>query len=488
MLAAIDIRVVTKPARHAANVFEIPPQHRAKLVGLLSGCRSENTDSALGTYLAEKKLTFFAGTQCCDSFRAHNAYAGRQIAYVKGSKKRLLTLRRYLDRVLIAMPDQSHQWQNLVLSHSSDCPVDRGDSTGRSRNRQATGGGDSSRRSASRKDLAIGRPARTQTKAASKKSVDREKGSPGAREPLPDSRDSRLLLTAVAAAGLHILSRPVTDSGDMSSLVTAAVNLGRPRLPAGVKAEDTWAFNTDPSGSAVKARLDFVGSRLDKKRSPTMDVVVLLTKLSAGRRSEQAPRTAELIRAGAVSTPLTLLPSVKFWRDGRTTAATVYLALLHVGLDSAGNVEIISGYAHPVLSKKVLCPIDSDEEKRPVSQALDFYLALPEQWKRKFRIEKPIFARRFGRRWYTLDLLVFKLKGDGEVLALSMEHLGYPKDIAYVERKYDAAREVVNHSEVHVLSVSTRKPTQDTAERWHVIRSDALSEMLKTCLIDPLLL
>lgn len=464
----------------SAVMTHIPIEHLQPVIQFLHGSHKEETATDFGAYLGDVKGTMFIAKQCCITILRHGAYACSQIAFVPRSEEKLLTLRRYTDRVAFQTSEHSIEWRNQTLAHDLDCPMDGGSSVGRAENRRGAGG-HGARGRATEKDLRIGRPKRRKVQPARRSDkTDRPKTSSVARS-RPSTRASRLLLTLVEKADLHCVSRRASRAADLGKLRKAALSLGRPDLPDGAVVDDTWHVGGHPDSSAVAAKLSRLESKMPPTTSPTLDLVVVLHDVQRSARGSSSSCTATVVGhegAGRVALPV----DFSWWSDGRFRRSTPFVALLQMGLSADGSRAIISGYAHPVLSADFLCPVDSDQERTVVRQSLVWHSELPKSLQGLFRIEKPIFAWSYGTE--TLDLLVFSIRGKRQSLVLSLEHLGYPMVPDYVKRKFRIARRVMKVSPAHVLSVASAPEKIKAPEGCHVVTSRGVGRMLQRLVLQ----
>jgi hypothetical protein len=263
-------------------------------------------------------------------------------------------------------------------------------------------------------------------------------------------------------------------------LAQAALKLGRSGLPPGVMPSDTWIVGARDVGAESEAALLKLAAVWPGLMSPTIDVVVLL---STPKTVQGGAHRVEIVFAGGSSVPIELPPRVKFWREGRTGKDAVFLALLRIGLDADGMVEVISGYAHPVVGCDFLCPADSDQECSLIRAAKTLQDDEPPSSTARLVIVKPIFARLFGARKLTVDLLIFIQCGQHQQLLVTLEHLGFHVSV-YIDGKIRDKAHIELSVPFHVFTCGPKFP-KHVMEMVGAVRLTAIRQVLKKLLFEP---
>jgi hypothetical protein len=134
---------------------------------------------------------------------------------------------------------------------------------------------------------------------------------------------------------------------------------------------------------------------------------------------------------------------------GHRSTPGPFLALGPIGrVSSTGRYEVLSAYLHPVFSKGLLVPVDSELERH----ALRIILGQFDYWRKQHDVHctlyKPLFDAfevSAGRgQWARPDFEIL-LPSDERVI---VEVLGYPDDEAYMERKSDLKEMLESQSDV----------------------------------------
>ncbi len=470
----IEIFTVQRPGSGTEYPLrELVDINRDSVYRLLCGDGSVLVREAAGEILdKEKAAKRFLAVSCCSGLRSARAYACRQIVFKAGSRQEELVLRRYFDRVAVDNGRGGIEWKATKVQHSSDCELDASREQRHSTRRPGTGDG-GNRKRASPGDLVIGRVRRVKAGPAGKRkrAVAPTRGARGPKS-RPDTRESRILLTALDSSRLNVVNRDTSPGQDMADLKRAAIDLGRPQLPEGVSPSDTWLFGADDFASEAKQVLAGLANFWPEGKSPTIDAAVTLTGI---KRTLEMSRECLVHGTGDSTSRLMLPPRVRIWREGRTGKSSIFLALLKIGLDHCGEIEVIAGYAHPVISKDFLCPVDSDEERKMVLAAQSWHGERRAGTSTKFLIVKPIFDTKFKDRRLTLDLLLYVVHGLAIKLVLTLEHLGYAKK-AYVDGKLGIRNLLIEVGLLHIMT--TNKRNLPALGKYHVISVEQLEQVL----------
>jgi len=264
--------------------------------------------------------------------------------------------------------------------------------------------------------------------------------------------DKRKLSTLLKTSGTLCLHGDRTLRGDVEAVQGNLSCLTCVRLPRGAKTAEMFSLCPDDPMVTVRALLGQLKVFYRRGISPIVHVLAVATKIEP--LPDGRLRVSTLSATGRRG-EIVLPPTVHIWAGNTDRARSPFAVFFRVVLDGKGDAQVVSGYAHPIVSQRQLTLVESNRERGTSRRCLRWHAQLPAWMAARIIFEKVAFTWLVGGHHISIDFAAFFVDDSGARRVLFAIETRGSTDLPYVQRKL-FAKDVLEANGIPVVTDGPR--------------------------------